>query len=381
MLGTLLALCARDVGSDQMYAQLDSQLHDFADQGISWEMLIHKAEHHGLAPLLFKHVQALGFPLPRQVRRILQSLTLRARQASRIRNEAVATLLHLCREEKIEVILAKGIALANLIYSDPGLRPMRDVDLLVGESDLPKMKAILAELGYSPDGHDSKNIPDDYYHLAPMTKIIEGMAVTIEVHRNLLPYHPQYPRWPLEKSRKSSVGLTVGGFPGCTLCLEDMLWHVYLHGFKPPLTYEPLRLIHVADICSLVEQRLEQIDWGKVKKDLPAAREILSSFHCLTPWTEPVVQRLQLDDAVMPGQPGESYRGWPFRSLRTTPYSELPGLIRDTLRPSQWWMQVYYGCLPGQGLLKARWFDHPLMLYRWMKAYWLQFLRTGRQMV
>lgn len=378
MIDTLLALCARDVGSDRMHARLHAALDDFAHQGGSWETLIHQAEHHGLAPLFFKHVQALGYPLPRNVRRVLQSLALRGRQANRIRNEAVAALLHICREERIEVIVAKGIALANLVYSDPGLRPMRDVDLLVGETDLAKMKTVLAELGYSPDAEHGKDIPEDFYHLIPMVRNIEGMDVTVEVHRNLLPYHPQYPRWPLEKSLQSSLALTIGGHPARTLCLEDMLWHVYLHGLRPPLTYEPLRLIHVADICSLVEQRLEQIDWGKVKKNLPAVREILSSLHCLTPWTERVVQKLELDITAVPDKPGEPYRGWPFRRLQATEYREMVGLIKDTLMPSQWWTQVYYGCLPGHGLRKARWFAHPLIVYRWMKAYWLQFVGKGR---
>ena len=378
MIQKLLALCARDVGSDHMYRCLHARLHDFADQG-SWEILIDQAEGHGLAPLFFKHVQAAGFPLPQKVRRVLQSLALRHRQASRIRNEELAALLRLCRAEGIEVIAAKGIALANLIYSDPGLRPMRDVDLLAGESDLPKMKAILTELGYSPEARG--DIPADYYHLVPMVRIIEGMPISVEIHRNLLPYHPEYPPWPLARSWNASLPVTIGGVSARTLCLEDMLRHVYLHGFRAPLTYEPYRLIHLADIVTMVEQCLTRIDWDKVKEDFPAVRQVLSSFHCLTPWSNAAVQRLGLDITSMPDRPAEPYRGWPRRRLQATNLRDVPELLRDTLIPSQWWMQVYYGCLPDQGLLRARWLDHPLMLYRWLKAYSLQLLRDDRKSV
>ena len=374
MIIKLLALCARDVGSDQMYRRLHARLHDFAGQG-SWEILIHQAEHHGLAPLLFKHVQAAGLPLPQKVRRVLQSLALRHRQASRIRNEAVAALLRLCLREGIGVIAAKGIALANSVYSDPGLRPMRDVDLLAGESDLPRLKAILTELGYSQEARG--DIPANFYHLVPMVRIIEGMPISVEVHRNLLPYHPEYPSWPLARSRDASLPLTIGGVSARTLCLEDMLLHVYLHGFRAPLTYEPYRLIHLADIVTLVEQHLTRIDWDRVKEDFPTVRQVLSSFHCLTPWSNAAVQRLGLDITSMPDRPGEPYRGWPWRRLQATQLRDLPELLRDTLIPSSWWMQVYYGCLPDQGVLRARWFDHPFMLYRWLKAYCLHFLRTG----
>lgn len=376
MILKLLALCARDVGSDRMYRRLHARLHDFADQD-SWEILIDQAEHHGLAPLLFKHVQAAGFPLPQKIRRVLQTLALRHRQASRIRNEAVAALLRQCLGEGIEVIAAKGIALANSIYSDPGLRPMRDVDLLAGESDLPKMMAILTELGYSPEARG--DIPADYYHLVPMVRIIEGMPICVEVHRNLLPYHPEYPPWPLARSRDASLPVTIGSVSARTLCLEDMLLHVYLHGFRAPLTYEPYRLIHLADIMTLVEQHLTQIDWDRVKEDFPSVRQVLSSFHCLTPWSDGAVQRLGLDITLMPDRPGEPYRGWPWRRLQAAKVHELPGLLTDTLMPSPWWMQVYYGCLPDQGLLRAGWLDHPIMLYRWLKAYSLQFLRDGRK--
>ncbi|OGR19883.1 MAG: hypothetical protein A2X81_04085 [Desulfobacterales bacterium GWB2_56_26] len=374
----LLALCARDVGSDHMYRLLHVRLHDFAGRN-SWEILIDQAEHHGLAPLLFKHAQAAGFPLPQKIRRVLQSLALRHRQASRIRNEAVAALLRLCLAEGIEVIAAKGIALANSIYSDPSLRPMRDVDLLAGESDLPKMTAILTELGYVREARG--DIPEDYYHLVPMVRTIEGMPISVEVHRNLLPYHPEYPPWPFARSRDASLPVTIGGVSARTLCLEDLLLHVYLHGFRAPLTYEPYRLIHLADIVTLVEQHLIQIDWNRVRDDFPTVRQVLSSFHCLTPWSDDVVQRLGIDITLMPHQPGEQYRGWPRRRLHATKLHELPGLLRDTLMPSPWWMQVYYGCLPDQGLLRARWLDHPLMLYRWFKAYALQSLREGSKSV
>ncbi len=376
MIVELLAICARDVGTEQMYRLLHSQLHKFAGQNPSWEELIARAEHHGLAPLFLKHVQALGYPLPRKVRLVLQSLALRSGQAARIRNEAVAGILRLCQAENIEVITAKGIALASFLYSQPGLRPMRDVDLLVGEADLPKMQAILGELGYTPEVRE--DIPEDYYHLVPMARKVEGMVITIEVHRNLLPYHREYPAWPLERSLGASLPVAIGGVRARTLCLEDMLRHLYLHGLRAPLTYEPYRLIHLADIMTLVEQRYEQIDWDRVREDFPAVQRVLSAFHCLTPWTDSVVQHLNLNLATAPDQPGMGYHGWPRRRPQAGNFMELPGLIRDTFIPSQWWMQIYYGCLPGQGLMRARWVDHPLMLYRWLKAFRLQAEKAGK---
>ncbi len=372
LIRAILALCARDMGNDSMYAALRNQMAQFELQAAPWEMLVHRAEEQGVAPLLLKHLRLADWAVPRPTLRLLQSLALRTRQANLLRNDAVAEILRVCHAKNIEVVLAKGIALANLIYSDPGLRPMRDIDLLVGETDLIKMQAVLADLGYVAE--DREDIPVDYYHLVPMAKVVEGLPITIEVHRNLLPYHPQYPPWPLERCH-DALALSIAGVDANTLCLEDMLWHVYLHGFQAPLTYEPFRLVHLADVISLVEQRWQQMNWRAVHNNWSVAREVLSSLHCLTPWSEAVVCNLQLRVAMTPSRPGEPYQGWPQRRLQDTPVRYLPQLIRDTLHPSPWWLQVYYGCLPGAGLAKARWFTHPRMLYRWIKAYGLHFIR------
>ncbi|MGR0482114.1 MAG: nucleotidyltransferase family protein [Candidatus Electronema sp. V4] len=169
-------------------------------------------------------------------RRALQSLRLRSRHASGIRSRAAAEIISTCA--------AEGIALAGAVYSEPGLRPMRDIDLLLRHEDAARTEELLLALGWQQEtGHD---IPPDYYHLPPLVKTMDGLPVTVELHRNLLPLHARYPRWPLEKSWHSSRPVAIGGAACRTLSWEDTLRSVYLHGFQAPLSYEPFRLIHVA---------------------------------------------------------------------------------------------------------------------------------------
>ena len=373
---SLLALCARDLGTDQMYAQLRQQLVAATAGQLSWEDLVYEADRHGLAPLLLKHLQYLDWPLPHPASRLLRSLALRARLANRIRNEVMVALLDRCQMNGVGLLLVKGIALANCVYSDPGLRPMRDIDILVREDDLTAMQAILSGLGYHLE--ESEDIPADYYHLKPMVKMVKGMQVTIEVHRALLPAHPQYPCWPFEAVGQGVLPMAIEGTPAHTLSLEIMLRHVYLHGMQPPLTYEPLRFVHVADLVSLVEQRLDEIDWDGVQQTFPAVRTVLAALHCLTPWSDRVIRRLHLQTNLKPVCPGEPYQGWPRRKFSKTRLRAIPQLLRNTLWPGQWWLQIYYGCSPGSGQVRARLIDHPRSLYRWIKAYWLHFLSSGR---
>lgn len=376
MIRTILGLCARDRGNESMYALLQRELRYFPSRHTSWETLVFTAEHHGLAPLLYKHLKQLAINIPRNTRRQLQSLTLRSRHANAVRNAATAEIASTLNEEGINLILAKGIALSNLVYSEPGLRPMRDIDLLVADGDTVRTAALLTELGYMPE--DRQDIPEDYYHLVPMTKTIDGMIITIEVHRNLLPYHRQYPPWPLARSWGNGWDFTIEDVSVRTLALEDMLLHVSLHGLQAPLTYEPFRFIHVADVISLVENHQDDIDWQVVQTHFPAGKNLITCLHWLTPWSENVIVKLGLNPGRRPWGVGQPYSGWPLHRLRDARIQKLPELAWNTLLPSLWWLRMYYSRGPGRPSLRARWIDHPRLLLQWIKAYGVHCIRSRR---
>ncbi|MCI5142323.1 MAG: hypothetical protein D3909_11530 [Candidatus Electrothrix sp. ATG1] len=278
--------------------------------------------------------------------------------------------------KNIALLLVKGIALSNFAYDEIGMRPMRDIDLLVSKDDLAQVKGILLQLGYLPD--DKHVVPDDYYHLTPMTKNIDGLPVSLEVHHNLLPFHPQYPLWPLEKSYNTALEFEINGVTARTLNLEDTLWHVYLHGFQAPLTYEPFRLIHVADLVTLIEKFHDQINWQAAKEERQPLINALFCLHHLTPWCKQTLEQLELLHIPdRPRQAGLPFNGWPLRKIKKTHWTKLPSLAKETLWPSRWWMQVYYGHLKGSCYWKARCIDHPRMIWRWVKAYWYAYRATS----
>jgi hypothetical protein len=381
MIQKILSLCARNTGHQGMYTRLEQALRTFQEtaEADSWKQLLHKAEQQGIAPLLHHHSRQIDFQFPQDFRRLLHSLYLRSRQANIVRNKAVAEILARCDAADIPVLTIKGIALCNVLYEEPGLRPMRDIDLLVSENDLAAAQEILFDLAYLPVKHH--DIPDDYYHLPPLVKTVAGLPITIELHRNLLPFHPRYPLWPLEKSYADSRRFIINGITARTLSLEDTLQYVYLHGFQAPLTYEPFRLIHVADMVSLVEKYSEQIDRKLLRKHWPAATAVLSRFHSLTPLQDKVISRFDLPVEKQPDPAvGQPYQGWPQRHLNDIEdISQLPQLVRDTLLPSRWWLQLYYGHLSGYGYWKVRLFEHPREIWRWIKSYFLLYMNTRKK--
>ena len=367
MIRKILALCSRDCGHEEVNSRLNRALVVFTVRGLSWDLLIYEAEKQGVAPLLYKHISSVGFEIPESSRRLLQSLYLRNRRSNAIRNRAIVEVLRAYDLEKIEVLLVKGIALCNFAYSETGLRPMRDIDLLLKKEDLPRAEAILFEQGYLPE--DNGDIPDDYYHLVPLRKSIAGLPITLELHSNLLPFHPQYPLWPFEKSFHSACEFEINGTRALTLSLEDTLWYVYLHGFQAPLTYEPFRLMHVADMVSLVENFFDTINWEQIQKKSPTLLNVIALLHSLTPLQQYVSEHLKLDLREQPVGYGLPYTGWPQRKIRKVKKTELASLAKETFWPSPWWLQMYYGYQRGPEYLKARFFHHPRAVWRWAKTY------------
>lgn len=165
MIRKILSLCARGTSHPDMLSRLQQTLLRFeakAETG-SWNRLLHEAEQQGLAPLLHHHSRQIDFQFPENFRLPLLSLYLRTKQANIVRNQAFAEILSLYEASDIAVLAIKGIALCNFLYQKPGLRPMRDIDLLVGEKDLAAAQEILFDLEYRQAlQHD---IPANYYHL------------------------------------------------------------------------------------------------------------------------------------------------------------------------------------------------------------------------
>ena len=375
----ILALCACDTSHATMSGKLRSALAVFPSQESTWEHLIHSAEQHGIASLLYKHIREIDCQIPEASRRLLQSLYLRNRMASRVRNKAVVEIVNAYHLEGIDVLLVKGIALCNFVYSEIGLRPMRDIDLLVKKSDLKRAERVLLDLGYTPAQHHA--IPDDYYHLVPLERNIDGLPVGIELHHNLLPIHPQYPLWPLERSYAYAREIEIDGTTARTLSLEDTLYYVYLHGFQAPLTYEPYRLMHVADIVSLVEKYLSDLNWSHIQRETPTLINSVSRFHFLTPWSKSVRIHLRFDIRKKPKGVGHAFSGWPLQKIKNEKPRNIPVLLKETLIPSRWWLQVYYGHLHGCSYWKARCFNHPRTLWRWVKVYWSAYLKNRKTAV
>ena len=234
---------------------------------LDWEQLIELAFHHDVAPLL---LHALGtIDLPATAPASLLATLQRARAANALRNallfEELAGLLDWARSRRIEVIVLKGGALAETVYGDRALRPMRDLNLLFRPEHVADVEQFLTSRGYELNREwaqaEAWHRRHDY-HLA-YRKQPDGLpALCIELH-----WHLVVPSWTfrpdLDGIWMRAVPATIAGIGAMTCSPEDTLLYLCLHACKHRLT---AGLRPLCDIAEVVRHHAGGLDWSVVTR-------------------------------------------------------------------------------------------------------------------
>ncbi len=368
-LDPLLTLCVRAQPNPAIYDQLVQQAHNLTD----WPEVLAQANVHGLGPLLYFHLKAAGVSIPPEVRRELAGLYLRHRHANRVRAQVAAEILAAFQAEGIPALVLKGFALAHLLYPEPALRPMSDIDLLVKPVQARRAQEVLAGLGFNAPLPPSGSLPGK--HLASATRQAEGLTISVELHHNLFNIGQPH-SLEIEELTPPLLPFALGELTAYTLPHEEMLWHLCRH---LTIIGQPFRLIWLADIVGLAERFAPEIDWPRVERRYPEVLSTLSLFHFITPLSEQLRRAAALKIGPVPAGIGQEFQGWPARSIRQQRargkgYSRI---LRDTFWPAEWWLRLYYGLGSARPLFWHRWLVHPLRLLGW--AGQLMAERLGRK--
>ncbi len=336
----LLALCARAECDTAQYTAIAQAAADLT----AWDAIPAQAEAHGLAPLVYRHTVAANISLALPVKRELQGLSVRHRLANQVRTRILQDILTRCRSASIRVIVLKGAALSHLIYPEPGLRPMRDLDLLVAKSDLFPAQRLLGEMGFCAPLVPAGQNPE-HRHLSAATKSVEGFIVGVEVHQNL--FEPGASSILMGINELTSAPLTFAlepnGITVDTLGYEDTMWYLCQHLIESTNVFSSVGLIWVADAVRFAERFADKIDWQRVHRQYPLVRSTLSLLHFLTPLSDSLLARAGIELGRAPRGMWDDFR----KSPRTSPEAQIDQgyarTLRDALFPSEWWMRLYYG--------------------------------------
>ncbi len=141
----LLAACSTTPRPEKQ-----NRLRALLRQPLRWNILLDLAERHGAQPLLYQTLVEVEDAIPPGQRPLIeQRYQINLHKTLLLSRELIRITDHLT-SLGIEVIPYKGLALAELIYSDVALRQAGDMDLLIHPQDLPRIRDVARELGYTP---------------------------------------------------------------------------------------------------------------------------------------------------------------------------------------------------------------------------------------
>jgi len=194
-----------------------------------WEEVAGLAELHNLRPLTYRRVVdgPFGSLMPGTIEQRLRPAYVDAAVRNALLLKHTGRLIAALAEEGIETIPLKGLHLSRFVYSEPALRGMADVDLLVRRDRLADAERVFVSRGFGPlPRGDVEERCRRSSHLAKLIK--EGEPV-FEVH-----WHVERPSSPFQidpdELWSRSVGAELEGVPIRLLALEDLLHHVAIHG-------------------------------------------------------------------------------------------------------------------------------------------------------
>ena len=282
----VLSLCTARPG----HPAIGDRLRDAFAQVHRWDTLVADAEEHGLEPLLLAHAHELGIALPPETETRLKVRCMQHAHAAAVRSRTLGVMLDALEAGGIHALALKGVALAHLVYPSPAFRPMRDVDLLVPADRASDAWTALRRLGLSPTG---KQQPEAYHHLQELDWIVDGVTITVEIHKELLRATPFVPPLGYARLAERSQTFACGGRAARTLGPEDMLWHVYAHAFVINVLRPGIRLTSIADLVAATETWADRIDWDRLRRTYPRLVRALPRIGEIVPWSARVERHLR----------------------------------------------------------------------------------------
>lgn len=379
---------------------------------LDWRKFLDLASWHGLAGQAREALdrEELRRHVPAEVVAKLRESSDRTRASYRVLESELRDVLTVLDSEDIPVILLKGLALAEPVYADPGLRPMGDLDLMVQEADLERADHLVRGLGYvdmdDPAGHEA--IRQAHRHYPRLAK--QGGGCEIELHRHILRadtplFFDVTSLW--SRARPSDVG----GRGALVLAPEDLLTHLCLaFFFDRRLFYQSHRALgQLVDVARTVAHYGGELDWDLFLRLARRHRRAGPLFCAL--WTSSSLLRAKVPEEVLhelepePFSPelGEWFidrkvlerRPWFFHQLVSPSENTISNFLRSGLRRfvfNRGYLEEKYGrpgaTTPAAYLALRHGLDLLLMLKRYLPRpgqlardfridRWMHVLETG----
>lgn len=224
---------------------------------INWPALVEEAKAHKVSGLVYSAVKNeiddLGIEMTLLKEWKREIILSGVNQSNHVKQ--VSKILQLFNDNDIPVIILKGMVLRSL-FPNPDFRTMSDVDILVHQEDLERIKTLLLDINYNKvEAPQEKH--DVYYKLG---------GPKIEVHWALTD-HTMFKGGSLEEEGiwEHAREVEVLGVNTLTLGYNDFIFHLIVH-MASHVAYHGFGIRYLVDLVVMIEQQGKLIDWHEVIK-------------------------------------------------------------------------------------------------------------------
>jgi hypothetical protein len=236
---------------------------------VRWQRLFDLADKHGVQPLLHQALTGLDHAVPAdELLKLRQTFQTNLHKSLLLSRELIRIVDHLAARG-LDALPYKGLALAEVLYGDIALRQSGDIDLLIRARDVPRIRDVVCELGYTP--HATLTAPQERAYLkSGYEYAFDGAAGRnlLEVQWAILPRFYAV-NFSMEELFQRAETLNVAGHPMRTPSREDLLLVLCAHAAKHVWG----RLVWLCDIAQLMHSPNLNWNWIGVKaRDLGIVR-------------------------------------------------------------------------------------------------------------
>jgi hypothetical protein len=234
------------------------KIKEILSPDLNWAYFFEQARSEGVLSLIYKNLSEIDYAksiVPGDVWERLESSYYTVAVHNTLLYEKLNNILNSFHEANIEIIILKGMDLAQTIYPDIALRPMYDIDILIHKKDFPLVEAKLRGLGYM----NSPSYPEDFHKDNMMVDVHWDLMNITRVKSRSKSY-----RIDIDEIWKGSRLIEISGQKARILSPEHYLMHLCLH---LTLHHGLSGLIWFIDIARLIEYHKNEIDWNRFVDD------------------------------------------------------------------------------------------------------------------
>jgi len=222
-----------------------------------WVELIESAQEQRVVSLLLSKLSTNDAGTPAFALDMAARLSRRIAAGNLRMQRDLATILAALDAAAVSTLLLKGAHLARMVYPNPGLREMNDVDLLVRLADAGRAARALQALGYdfvAPCDPDNGLVGTHHF-----PRLVKPGAAPIELHVTLTPAEFGL-AIDTDGLWQRSVPLAPGSLHA-VLSPEDLLLHICVHS-----TYAHAAEFGLRPLCDVdqIVRAFPALDWDAV---------------------------------------------------------------------------------------------------------------------